>query len=35
MPRRSKTLNPKMRAWIDAGKRHHLSHDQVQMAREL
>ena len=25
----------KMRAWIDARKRHHLSHAQVQMAREL
>jgi hypothetical protein len=27
--------NPKMRAWIEAGRRHHLSHVQVQMAREL
>ena len=27
--------NQKMRAWIDARKRHHLSHAQVQMAREL
>lgn len=25
----------KMQAWIDARKRHHLSHAQVQMAREL
>ena len=24
-----------MREWIDARKRHHLSHAQVQMAREL
>ena len=24
-----------LRAWIDARKRHHLSHAQVQMAREL
>ena len=28
-------LNPKMQAWIDARKRHYLSHAQVQMAREL
>ena len=27
--------NQKMKAWIDARKRHHLSHAQVQMAREL
>jgi|SRR3990172_8064141 len=27
--------NQKMRTWIDARKRHHLSHAQVQMAREL
>ena len=27
--------NQKMRAWIDARKRHHLSHAHVQMAREL
>lgn len=25
----------KIQAWIDARKRHHLSHAQVQMAREL
>ena len=25
----------KMKAWEDARKRHHLSHVQVQMAREL
>ena len=27
--------NQKMQAWIDARKRHHLSHVQEQMAREL
>ena len=27
--------NPKMQEWISARKRHHLSHAQVQMAREL
>lgn len=27
--------NQKMQAWIDARKRHCLSHAQVQMAREL
>ena len=27
--------NQKMQAWIDARKRHGLSHTQVQMAREL
>ena len=27
--------NRKMQAWIDARQRHHLSHAQVQMAREL
>ena len=33
----SKTRKPnrKMQAWIDARKRHHLSHGQVQMARVL
>ena len=30
-----KKPNQKMQAWIDARKRHHLSHAQVQMAREL
>lgn len=34
MPKK-KNLNPKMQVWIDARKRHHLSHAQVQMAREL
>ena len=27
--------NQRMQEWIDARKRHHLSHAQVQMAREL
>ena len=30
-----KKPNQKMPAWIDARKRHRLSHAQVQMAREL
>ena len=30
-----KKPNQKMQAWIDARKRHHLSHAQVQLAREL
>jgi hypothetical protein len=30
-----KKLNPQLQAWIDARRRHHLSHAQVQMAREL
>ncbi len=32
---KKKKPNQKMQAWIDARKRHHLSHSQVQMAREL
>jgi hypothetical protein len=28
-------LNPKLQAWVDARKRYHLSHAQVQMGREL
>lgn len=28
-------LDPRLQAWIDARKRHHLSHAHVQMAREL
>lgn len=28
-------LDPKVRQWIDARNRHHLSHAHVQMAREL
>lgn len=30
-----KKPNQKLQAWIDARKRHRLSHAQVQMAREL
>jgi len=29
------TPNQKLQTWIDARKRHHLSHAHVQMAREL
>lgn len=32
---KAKRPNPKLQAWINARKRHHLSHAQVQMAREL
>ena len=32
---KKKKPNQKMQAWIDARKRHHLSHAHVQMAREL
>ena len=35
MAKRTKKPNQKMRAWIEARKRHHLSHVQVHMAREL
>lgn len=28
-------VNQKLQAWIDARKRHRLSHAQIQMAREL
>jgi hypothetical protein len=35
MPGRMKKPNQKQQAWIDTRKRHHLSHAQVQMAREL
>ena len=35
MAKRKRKPNQKMQAWIDARKRHHLSHAQVQMAREL
>lgn len=31
----TKKLSPKYQVWIDARNRHHLSHIQVQMAREL
>ena len=30
-----KRLNSKLQAWVDARRRHHLSHAQIQMAREL
>ena len=35
MAGRTKQPNQKLQAWIDARKRHRLSHAQVQMAREL
>jgi hypothetical protein len=35
MTKRTKKPPQKMQAWIEARKRHHLSHAQVQMAREL
>ena len=35
MAKKAKQLNPKMQAWIEARLLHHLSHAQVQMAREL
>ena len=35
MARKKRKPNQKMQAWIDARKRHHLSHAHVQMAREL
>lgn len=28
-------LDPKLQAWVEARRRHHLSHAHVQMAREL
>ena len=34
-PNMTKRPNAQMQAWILARKRHHLSHAQVQMAREL
>jgi hypothetical protein len=30
-----KRIPEKLQLWIDARRRHHLSHVQVQMAREL
>jgi len=30
-----KALSPQAQAWVEARKRYHLSHAQVQMAREL
>lgn len=35
MTKKIKKPSQKMQPWIDARKRHHLSHAQVQMAREL
>lgn len=35
MAKKKARPNSKMQAWIDARKRRHLSHTQVQMAREL
>ena len=32
---KGKKLPPKYQAWVDARKRFHLSHAQVQMAQEL
>ena len=35
MSKEIKKATQKMQAWIDARRRHHLSHSQVQMAREV
>ncbi|MBK8257148.1 MAG: hypothetical protein IPK82_31310 [Polyangiaceae bacterium] len=35
MSTKPKKPSPAQKAWIDARKRHHLSHAHVQMAREL
>ena len=35
MATKKKKPNQKLQVWIDARKRHHLSHAHVQMAREL
>jgi hypothetical protein len=35
MSKRIKKTNQQMQAWIDARRRCHLSHSQIQMAREL
>jgi hypothetical protein len=35
MAKKTRKPNQKMQAWIDARKRHRLSHAQVQMARAL
>jgi hypothetical protein len=32
---KKRKLDPKLQAWIDARKRHHLSHAHIHMAREL
>lgn len=35
MSAKAKKPNQKLQVWMDARTRHHLSHAQVQMAREL
>ena len=35
LAKKTKKPNQKMQAWIEARKRHHLSHAQIHMAREL
>jgi hypothetical protein len=35
MSKPTRAIPPKLQAWIQARQRHHLSHAQVQMAREL
>ena len=35
MAEKMKTAKRKLQAWIDARARHHLTHAQIQMAREL
>lgn len=35
MGKTPKSLPPRARAWTEARQRYHLSHAQVQMAREL
>ncbi len=35
MSTKARKLSPKLQAWIDARRRHHLSHAHIQMAREL
>ncbi|MBF8278082.1 MAG: hypothetical protein HW390_3155 [Candidatus Brocadiaceae bacterium] len=35
MPKKKKKIPDKLQAWIDARKTYHLSHAQVQMARDL
>ena len=35
MAKKKNNPNHKLQAWIDARRPHHLSHAQVQMAREL
>jgi len=35
MGKAPKAVPPQIQAWVEARKRYHLSHTQVQMAREL